>query len=52
MKIKLHVIEALPPAETPIPLRYQITDGRIERWVYSPPGCCKQVETDFTVPAP
>jgi len=50
MKVKLHVIEALPPAEGPMPLHYQITDGRIERWVYSPPGCAKQVETDFTVP--
>ena len=50
MKVKLHVIEMLPPAETLLPLQYQVTDGRIEHWVYSPPGCAKQVETDFTVP--
>jgi len=50
MKVKLHVIETLPPPETPAPLRYQITDGRIEHWIYSPPGCAKQVETDFKVP--
>ena len=52
MKIKLHVIEKLPPAEGPAPLRYQITDGRLERWVYSPPDCEKTVQTDFTVPVP
>ena len=50
MKVKLHVIETLPPAEALLPLHYQVTDGRMERWVYSPPGCAKQVETDFTVP--
>ena len=50
MKIKLHVIEKLPPAEGPAPLRYQITDGRLDRWVYSPPDCEKTVQTDFTVP--
>ena len=48
MKIKLQVIETLPPAEAPAPLAYQITDGRLDRWVYSPPGCPKTVETVFT----
>ena len=50
MKVKLHVIETLPSPDQPAPLRYQITDGQIDRWVYSPPGCSKQVETDFTAP--
>lgn len=53
MKIKLQVIEKLPPREEPEPLRYQITDGRLDRWVYSPPGYEKKpVETVFTAPSP
>ena len=48
MKIKLQVVEKLPPRAEPVPLRYQITDGRLDRWVYSPPGCEKPaVETVF-----
>ena len=53
MKIKLQIIDRLPPPEAPAPLRYQITDGVLERWVYSPPGCEKPaVETDFTAALP
>ena len=52
MKVKLHIIEALPPVKEPEPLQYQITDGQLEHWVYSPPDCGKTVETDFTVPVP
>lgn len=53
MKIKLHVIEKLPPPEEPEPLRYQITDGRLDHWVYSPPGYERNaVETRFTAPGP
>jgi small subunit ribosomal protein S1 len=50
MKIKLQIIEKLPPLqEEPDALNYQITDGTLHRWVYSPPGYEKQpVETDFT----
>lgn len=52
MKIKLQVIEKLPPAPAE-PLRYQITDGRLEHWVYSPPNYEKApVETVFTAPSP
>ena len=52
MKIKLQVIEKLPPAP-PEPLHYQITVGKLEHWVYSPPDYEKTpVETDFTTPAP
>lgn len=36
MKVKLQVIERLPPLPAPEPLRYWITDGVLERWVYSP----------------
>ena len=38
MKIKLQIIERLPPDPTPPPLKYQITDGVLEHWVYSPPN--------------
>ena len=52
MKIKLQVIEKLPPAP-PEPMQYQITDGKLERWVYSPPNYEKPVvETVFTAPSP
>lgn len=49
MKIKLQVIEKLPPQPPePLPLRYQVTDGVLERWVYSPPNYEKEpVETAF-----
>ena len=51
MKVKLQIIEKLPPLSGPDPLHYQITDGVLERWVYSPPGCEKAaIETDFTAP--
>ncbi len=53
MKIKLHVIEKLPPPGEPEPLRYQITDGVLDRWVYSPAGYEKEpVETVFTAAGP
>lgn len=52
MKMKLQVIEKLPPP-LPEPIRYQITDGVLERWTYSPPDYEKTpVETDFTAPGP
>ena len=38
MKIKLQIIEKLPPERVPAPLRYQITDGHLEQWIYSPPN--------------
>ena len=38
MKIKLQVIEKLPPDDTLPPLKYQITDGILDRWIYSPPN--------------
>ena len=53
MKIKLQLIEKLPgPVPLP-PLKYQITDGCLDRWVYSPPNYEKPpVETIFTAPVP
>ena len=41
-----------PPAP-PEPMQYQITDGKLDRWVYSPPNYEKPVvETVFTAPSP
>ncbi len=41
MKIKLLIIDTLPPLERPGPLRYFITDGRLGKWKYAPEGCTK-----------
>ena len=40
MKIKLLVIDRLPPAP-PSPLRYTVTQGRLDKWRYAPPGCVR-----------
>lgn len=48
MKIKLQIIQHLPPLDAPEPFAYSVTDGRLDHWVYSPPGCEKPtVETRF-----
>lgn len=48
MKVKLQVIEKLPPLTEPEPIRYQVTDGHLDHWVYSPPNYEKPpVETVF-----
>lgn len=41
MKIKLLVIDRLPPVPEPPPLSYRITDGRLDSWRYAPEGCRK-----------
>ena len=41
MKIKLLAIDTLPPAPCPEPLHYFLTQGRIKKWKYAPPGCYK-----------
>ncbi len=41
MKLKLLLIEPLPPLEAPEPPRYFITEGVLDRWDYAPPGCRK-----------
>ena len=53
MKIKLQIIEKLPPLETSPEPAYQITDGQLEHWIYSPPGYEKEpVETVFKEAVP
>ena len=49
MKIKLVLIDTFAGARIPAPLTYYIGDQveHIDRWVYSPAGCRKRVETVF-----
>ena len=51
MKIKLVLIDACPSTALPPPTRkYFIDQSRvthIDRWLYSPPGCAKIIETVF-----
>ena len=37
MKVKLTILQTLPPQSAPDPLPYFITAGHLSRWVYSPP---------------
>ena len=41
MKLKLLIIDVLPPLESPEPSRYFITDGVLDQWTYAPEGCQK-----------
>ncbi len=47
MKLKLVLIDSEDTGECPPPLNYFITEGHIDRWQYSPPGCGKIIETVF-----
>ena len=48
-KIKLQIIDRLQPSGLPEPISYQVTDGILQHWIYSPPGCLKEpIQTDFT----
>lgn len=48
MKIKLILIDSFRGDSSPEPLHYFIKGGHLNRWVYSAPGCSKQIETDFS----
>ena len=48
MKLKLVIIDTSPPPTERNPPNYFITSGHIDRWVYSPAGCSKIIETDFS----
>ncbi len=53
MKIKLLLIDHLPPESQLPPLRYFHTTGRLERWHYAPENCQKLgAETVFTPARP
>lgn len=48
MKLKLVLIDTQDLQELPPPLHYFITEGHIDRWLYSPPNCGKVIETVFS----
>ena len=41
MKIKLLIVDTLPPLGRPEPPRYVLTHGHLSQWRYAPPGCAK-----------
>ncbi|MBO4217709.1 MAG: S1 RNA-binding domain-containing protein [Clostridia bacterium] len=47
MKIKLVILDVGEPSRPPKKFDYFIKEGRIERWVYSPPESKKTIETVF-----
>lgn len=51
MKMKLVIIDSQEAPREIVPLRYFITQGHLDRWVYSPAGCPKVIETCFDAPA-
>lgn len=47
MKIKLSIIGRIPEKPALEAFKYYLPGEHIDRWVYSPPGCKKTVETVF-----
>lgn len=47
MKLKLVIIDVSPAPTERRPPHYFVRGGHLDRWVYSPPGCGKVVETVF-----
>ena len=47
MKLKLILIDAQDEPDEPTPLRYFLTEGHLEHWVYSPASCGKRIESRF-----
>jgi small subunit ribosomal protein S1 len=41
MKLKLLIIDRLPPVRAPEPPRYFISQGILDHWRYAPEGCLK-----------
>lgn len=51
MKVKLVLIDAYFQSDPPLPtLQYYITEGHIDRFVYTPDCCSRRLETVFTDP--
>ncbi len=48
MKVKLVIVEAFDAEDgPPTPLEYYITEGKLDRWQYSPPQAEKNIYTSF-----
>lgn len=51
MKIKLVIVNHSLNQRHRFELKYFITEGRLDRWVYSTPESPKRIETDFAAAA-
>ena len=51
MKIKLVIVNHSLNQRHRFELRYFITEGHLDRWVYSTPESPKRIETDFAAAA-
>lgn len=47
MKAKLAIVDSFSTQLKPEPLKYYITSGHLDRWLYSPKNCEKIIETVF-----
>ncbi len=47
MKAKLAIVDSFSTQLKPEPLKYYITSGHLDRWLYSPTNCEKTIETIF-----
>ncbi len=47
MKAKLAIVDSFSTQLKPEPLKYYITSGHLDRWLYSPKDCEKIIETVF-----
>ncbi len=48
MKIKLIIVDSFEGEAKPEDIRYYFEGNRIDRWEYSPAGCGKVIESDFS----
>ena len=48
MKVKLVIIDTFDYSYRPTPPKYFCTGTRIDKFIYSPPDCDKEIITDFT----
>ena len=48
MKVKLVIIDTFDYSYRPTPPKYFCTGKRIDKFIYSPPDCDKEIITDFT----
>ena len=47
MKVKLIIVDSFDADYSPAKLKYFLTEGHIDKWVYSPKSCDKVTETIF-----
>ena len=50
LKVKLIIIDVFSPSGPTHAPAYYCSAGHLDRWRYSPPGCSRIVETDFSLP--